>query len=184
MSWNTALAGVLKKEILLPGCEPVKSDRNLREKDENVDMTVTIAGIGESSAVVDMRRVGHLGCVVDGQWKRKCDYLIFTTTDTGHCVILVELKARLTKKERPFDQLMKTRPIVEYLVSMGRAAGGPSGPVTLRYVLLGQKFDDRLDIQRVKNRPGEPAWVGEYQKERIAVFRAQRIRLADLLRSW
>ena len=138
MNWNTALARVLKKGILLPGCGPAKSVRNLQEKNKNANMTVTIAGISGSSAVVDMHGVDHPGCVVEGEWRSKCDYLIFTVTDRGTCVILVELKTRLRNEQKPFDQLMKTRPIVEYLVSMGRAAGGPPG-----LLLCGMYFSGR-----------------------------------------
>ena len=188
MSWSTALADVLEEGILLSGRGAKNSVFDLCEKNESVNMTVTVAGVGESSAVVDMNSVDHpvehLECVAPGKWRQKCDYLIFTTTDTGPCVILVELKARLRKSEKAFDQLMKTRPIVEYFVSMGQAAGGPVGPITLRYVVFGQKFNARFDIQRVKNRPGEPVWVKQYREVRISGFRDLRISLADLFRPW
>lgn len=155
---------------------------DLCEKTDNVDMTVTITDLWEDSVVLNMEHVAHLGCVRDGKWHQKCDFLIFATTNRKSTVILLELKQTVGEGKKPYEQLLRTRPIVDYLVSMASTDTPSASAIRFHHVLVGAKASDRLDKQRVKSGPPAPVCERTFQGTRTIVFLDRRIRAADLLR--
>ena len=184
MIWNCALSEFLSPNVLAPtrtGAEGT-IEADVWERDRHVDMTVTITGLWSDSTIVDTRRVDHLGCIRKGECRQRCDFIIFTTTNSESAVILVELKKTVGSDTKPYDQLLRSRPIAEYLISMAEADGNSVGSVRFHHVVMGTKVSDRFDKQRVRSGPPAPAWEETFRGTRMVVFLDRRIRAVDLLR--
>ncbi len=189
--WAEALSKCLaEKHLVLSRQEDGGREVELAEKQANVDMKVTLSQVWEDCVVVNMAGVDHPDCVLPGDLRQKCDFLIFASTGEGRAVILIELKQTVTGESKPYEQLLRTRPIADYLVSLAErdAALGNSLspkaalPLRFHYVLLGRKADDRLDKQRIRTGPAKSAWYEEFANESVLVFLDERIPAAELLR--
>ena len=120
-------------------------------------MRVTIAGVSSSITTIRLNRTGHLSALVSdgsGGWNQICDYLLIDDLDDECHVILVELKKTLQERNKAFEQLRRSLPMADYLLSVCGVELGTSWPRTVSYVLIAEKRTNRFDKQRVRPRPG------------------------------
>lgn len=178
MTWRRALEQVLKTRALIRRGE--ETEVVLRERSPNVDMARTIVGMPRTAATVSMGTVDHPSCVVGGAWRQRCDVLIFVRRKGVNQVVLIEMKRTLRGEGKPFDQLVHTRPIVEYLAAIGQLAGAPAGPLRWSPVVLVERLA-RLEKARMRIVPGEPVETREHRGLRVRVFSQARLRFADLV---
>lgn len=113
-----------------------------------------ITGLPSPSVVVVADKVGHLGTLKDGRWKQICDYLLITTGDGHVDVTFIEMKETFRPAERkPKEQLLRTVPILKYLLSLCEIEFGSATKVVQRFAVLAPKKQERIDKQRTKIEP-------------------------------
>lgn len=178
MSWRRALEQVLKRGNLVRFEE--ETEVVLRELGPNVDMKRTIVETPRTAATVSMKNVDHPSFVGGRDWRQRCDGLIFVRWNGTNHVVLIELKRTLRGEGKPFDQLVHTGPIVEYLAAIGQLAGAPAGRLRWSPVVLVERLT-HLDKQPVRIVPGQPVETREHRGMHIRVFSGARLRFADLV---
>ena len=159
----------LKKNL----CENTVSVRDsepdiicLCEKQKNKTVqTVQLVGAPMGVAVLKMRQSGgidHLPVFKNPKLKRVCDYLLIVQFDGHVHAIFVELKKTLTDKQGPGEQLRRSLPLLDYLLSVKDVDCGGTGArpdLKTSYVLIGERISERIAKQRTHFRP-------ELEKER------------------
>ena len=126
----------------------------LREKKV---MKIKVAGTPSGVTAIDLRRIGSLSGVRDGEWKQNCDYLL-VYEDRSTCVaILIDLKKTIHGDGKPKVQLRWSLPILRYLCALyaiHSASEFNSENTLVRYYIIATKYNPRIDKQGVKPRPG------------------------------
>jgi len=123
----------------------------LREK--NV-MELEVADIPSDITIINMRRIGSLSGVKEGEWKQVCDYLFLFEEEGEDYAVFVELKKTLNEEnEKGMEQLRRSFPFLEYLRSVceiHHSAESAKLRIIVRYSLVGNQISQRLDKQHVK----------------------------------
>lgn len=176
MNWDRALRRVLEERVFVDA--DAGGEVRLEERGE---MAVTLFGVAAGAATISLRSLDHLSAVKRGERRRKCDYIVLVALGQVDYAILVELKKTIGYDTRPLDQLVRTRPIVEYLGALGRLEDGPRGPFEFRYVVFARRFGANLMKDAVRVNPKESAWRRCWKGERFAIFARDRISLAAVL---
>ena len=129
----------------------------LREND--ADMTVRLFGVPAGVAVLIMRQRGgidHLPFFKTSELKQVCDYLLIARFDSHIHAIFVELKKTLTQEQKPREQLRRSLPLLDYLLSVKEVDCGSTcarPELKTSYVLIGEKGNERIDKQRTRVEP-------------------------------
>ena len=130
-----------------------------KQADKTVQ-TVQLVGAPKGVAVLKMRQRGgidHLPVFKTSELKLVCDYLLIAQFDGRVHAIFVELKKTLTQEQRPREQLRRSLPLLDYLLSVKEVdCGGADVRPDLKtsYVLIGEKISERIDKQRTRLKPG------------------------------
>ena len=128
----------------------------LEECQAEMKMSVKIFGV--SSSITTIRLTSHLSALKSGPgcgWNQICDYLLIDDLGDKCHVTLIELKKTLQEDaSKAFEQLRRSLPMADYLLSVCSVELGTSWPRTVSYVLIAKKPADRLDKQPVRPRPG------------------------------
>ena len=140
---------------------------------EQAVMDVTVAQVPSSATVVSLEKIGDLSGVEDGNWKKRCDYMLLLDTDGGGGVVVsIELKKSLNaaNEEAAMEQLRRSPPVLMYLKAlcdieyMGELeANRPA----FRYLVIGEKYSERLDKQPV--RPARTPRTETFKKIQVGV---------------
>ena len=135
-------------------------------KDVDSGMKVNITKLGNDWLVITIPSNHHLGMVQEGNWRKTCDKLILIANDNQIDVYFIEMKKtlKLNQEDIPEDafmQILSTRPIFEYLVSMVKNYFQGQYKIRRHYVVIYEKQAGRLDKQRVK-----PQIVNSYRYRR------------------
>ena len=173
---STQLKEILKDRTLVPP----KSGRNMVLEEKNV-MEVEVTQMPSDATVINMRKVGHLPGVNDGELTQICDYLLISKSEGMDHAVFIELKKTLREDKKGMDQLRRSLPILEYLRSMYQIHYGVltnRSALKVRYFLIGTKNDPRIDKQRV--RPQIGVEKENYENIEVHTFLGERIRF-DLL---
>ena len=141
---------------------PVKEGTALlREKEKRKTiMQVEVVAIPDGVAVINVERIGELSGV-RGPFRSRCDYLILFRQADADAAVFVELKKTLSEGSKGLEQLRRSPPYLEYLRAVcsiefdGRA--GFSTPVTMHYLLIGERVTPQFSIQRVSDPQALPA---------------------------
>lgn len=136
---------LLSKQRLLHGFHAI----DLEEKKAN--MKVVITKIPMPFLAICIK--GHLPHLLkEGAGLDKhCDYLLIYQSATKYYAVLVELKSSLTKKEEGKEQLRRSLPILDYLLSVCTIECAMNKPIlSVKYVLIAKQGSDRLDKQPIK----------------------------------
>ena len=125
----------------------------LWEKDENVDMTVSIKGLSAPFVIIDPFKAGQWR-LFDGleSWEKNCDFLILGNSDESLFVFFIELKSSLPHEEGK-QQLRWTRPLLHYLLTVFNVDNGSElqeSDLIVKYFLIGKQFYETLDKRTVK----------------------------------
>ena len=115
--------------------------------------TFSITGLPSLSIVVDLDKVSHLGALKSGRWTQICDYLL-VMSNNGHVdVTFVEMKETLRETNKPKEQLVRTIPVLKYLLSLCEIEFGPVDNVVQRFAVLASKREERIDKQQTRIEP-------------------------------
>ena len=128
----------------------------------------------------------HLPALQDrGDLKKICDYLLIGQSDDSDYAIFVELKKTLREEEeRPKEQLRRSLPILDYLLSVCAVEHG-SGEhnLTIRYILIAEQSIDTLNKQRVQGTEAEKVQEETYKSTQITTFVGTSMNFATLVGS-
>ena len=147
-------------------------------------MSVDITGISGGVTTIRIHRLGRLSGLKEGAWDQRCDFLI--VVDKGgatYSASFIELKKHLTDEERPLEQLRHSLPFLEYLRSLCRThfEDGASSDVEVRYAVIAERGQLRLDKQAVKVKPGQPVWKKAHRGISVSAFLGPTVPLAALV---
>lgn len=148
------LTRILRSKLLAD--EPTQEGEiTLRERQAN--MKITLTGVSSTITTIRLSRTGHLSALASdgsGGWNQICDYLLIDDLGDKCHVILVELKKTLQDRNKAFEQLRRSLPMADYLLSVCGVELRTSWPRTVSYILIAEKQANRLDKQRVRPQPG------------------------------
>ena len=178
MSLNDCLQHILKDKVL----ENVPPGDNSVELKEPKQMSVRITGIPSSLTAIRMRKINHLPCLKDGQLKRSCDYLLIAQMNGDYHAIFIELKKTLTEEEKPKDQLRRSLPLLDYLLSVCKIECGNKPKLSIKYALIAEKGNERLDKQGTRVQPSEPVSIERDKTINVMTFITPRISITELVR--
>ena len=139
------IEGILKDKALVP----VRNGNVVL--DEPSVMKIELADIPDGVTIINMRRIGRLSGLRDGEWQKVCDFLVIRRADGANEAIFVEMKKTLSEK-KGMEQLRRSLPHLQYLRSVCRVEHGSANVasrMSARYVLIGQRAVPLLAKQRV-----------------------------------
>ena len=172
------LTRILRSD-LLAGEPTQQGEITLRECEAKMSVKIT----GVSSSYTTIRLTGHLSALKSGPgcgWNQICDYLLIDDLGDKCHIILVELKKTLQDRNKAFEQLRRSLPMADYLLSVCGVELRASWLRTVSYVLIAEKQANRLDKQPVRPRPGsrkrEP-----HKGIEVSVFVGATVNAADLV---
>ena len=116
-------------------------------------------------------KVNHHPCltqVKDCDWRKVCDYLLIFELDAKLFAVLIELKKSLNEQDKGKEQLVRSSPILDYLLAVCRIElQGHINPV-IKHVLIAEKSSEKLDKQPIRPRPQDVKET-KYKTERIKI---------------
>ena len=180
MAINSVLEKVLKEDVVKT---PSRNKTiTLQEKDPNVDMEVKIVTQSASVIAIRMSARNHLSTMQDGPWKQVCDYLLVVESADKIHAVFIELKKTLTKEERPREQLRRSPPLLEYLLSVCKIEDNSIDITRLNtnYFIIGEKSDDRIAKQSPRIDPNKMIEKEQYKGIEIATSTKKRFTLNEL----
>ena len=153
----------------------------LREKDV---MELEVADVPSDIAIINMRRIGSLSGVKDGEWKQVCDFLLLFERGGKNYSIFVELKRTLDEdnKQKGKEQLRRSLPFLEYLRSVCEiqhdAKSSKLELITLYSIIGKHASQRRLDKQHLK--PGGRLPAENHKGISVGMFVRERINFREL----
>ena len=160
-----------------------RSDGSTILREKNV-MELEVADIPSDITIINMRRIGSLPGVKDGEWKQVCDFLLLFEEEGEDYAIFVELKKTLNVEDKKgTEQLRRSLPFLEYLRSVCEIHYGVESSKLRKivgYCLVGNQNSQRLDKQHVK--VGRPLPSEKYKGISVDMFVGERIRFSNLSR--
>ena len=145
---ETYLKLVLKDEILV---RPVTDGSTVLRERKVMRLEVTKMPV--NLIVVNMRKIGSLSGVKEGEWKQMCDFLLIFEDEGKDYAIFIELKKTLDEnsKEKGKEQLRRSLPFLKYLHSVcGLQFGADFSEPIVKYTIVAARYSQRLDKQHVK----------------------------------
>ena len=182
MADNVPLSNCLQKILESKVLENTAPGNNsIRLKESSARMNVQITGVVPSSiTTIKMGKVSHLSCLKDGNWKQICDYLLIAQINGNDYAIFIELKKTLTRENKPKEQLRRSLPLLDYLLSVCKVEFGNVPEVLIKYVIIAEKLNERLDKQRTRVRPFSPVTKENYKTMEILKFITPKIGITEL----
>lgn len=177
MSLTGYLQKILKDDVL----EDISSrDNAVKLKEISADMSVQVTGIPPFITTIHMRKVNHLSCLKEGKLKQICDYLLVAQINDSNYAIFIELKKTLTEENKPKEQLRRSLPLLDYLLSVCKIEFGNVPKVLIKYVIIAEKLNERLDKQRTRVRPRRPLAKETHETIEILTFITPKIGITEL----
>ncbi len=172
----------LEAILLVDRLRSVASNRvTLRERRAN--MSIEVTGVEWRATTINIHRLGGFSGLSKGDWNQRCDYLIVVDKGASYSAAFIELKKNLDEACKPLEQLRRSLPFLEYLRSLCCIHFGDAAPsdVEVRYAVIGERGQLRLDKQAVKARPGQPAWTKPHRGISVSAFLGPTVPLAALV---
>ena len=147
-------------------------------------MKVEVAEIPPDFTAIDMRKIGSLSGLRDGEWKQVCDYLMVCEAGGVVHAIFAELKKTLNHEKKPREQLRRSRPILKYLYSMCAIHYGVEvrkSDLSVQYLLIFERTSKRLAKQGVRAAPRRKLSQERHENITVSTFVGPRIPLTLLL---
>ena len=125
----------------------------------------------------------HLPALQDrGDLKKICDYLLIGQLGDSDYALFVELKKTLREEDRPKEQLRRSLPILDYLLSVCAVEhGSRSHNLTRRYILIAEQSIDTLNKQRVRGEEAKKVNEETYKSTQITTFVGTSMHFATLV---
>ena len=155
----------------------------LREKTPEVDMRVKVVGLPAAFVAIRLRRGDYAPNVCNGPWRQICDYLLVVESDGRTHAVFVELKTTQSEKEKPREQLRRSLPLLEYLLSVWEVESGTSlqNRLSVHYSILFEQTSPRLAKQSVRVKPIAKGPPEEYKGITIRTFVGTSVPLTTLM---
>lgn len=176
------MKAILKPELI----QEAESDDPfiLEESPKNQEGTrVELHGVSAPFLAVRVKKLNHLSALQQGAWRQICDYLLIGQSDGNDYAVFVELKKTLREEEKPREQLRRSLPLLEYLLSVCAVeySSGKSN-LTIRYVHIAERLNTRFAKQG-----GEIDRTGKFAQEKyksiqVTTFVNTFLHFADLAR--
>ena len=153
----------------------------LREREAN--MSIYITGVRWRTTTIHIDRLGGLSGLRRGDWNQRCDYLMVIDSGDTYRAAFIELKKTLDEDHKPREQLRRSLPFLEYLRVLCCIHFQDAAPadIEVRYVVIGERGQRRLDKQAVKARPGLPIWTKPHRGILVSAFLGSTVPLAALI---
>ena len=118
-------------------------------------MEVKVVKLSAPVTVIRMNQLSHLSALREkkGDLKKICDYLLIVKSDGGIHAVFIELKKSLSKKKKiANEQLRRSPPLLEYLLSVCKIEDKSIDIKRLNtnYFTIGEKADERFDKQSTR----------------------------------
>ncbi|MCY4263018.1 MAG: hypothetical protein OXC97_06900 [Candidatus Dadabacteria bacterium] len=150
-------------------------------KEASARMKIQITGVAPSPVVViHMAKASHLSCLKDGNWKQICDYLLIAEINSNCYAVFIELKKTLTEETKPKEQLRRSLPLLNYLLSVCKVEFGNIPKVLPKYAIIAERLNPRLDKQKTRIRPSCPVSTENHESIEIMKFITPRISITKL----
>ena len=174
----------LKKILAAKTFATPKTGKKVILHEEKV-MKVEVAEVPPHLTAVDMRQVGSLSGLKNGEWMQICDYLLVFSQGQKDYAIFVELKKTLDEesKAKGKEQLRRSLPYLEYLRSVCEIQydSKPANQrINVQYSLIGEKASQRIDKQHVKPRGRWPTEC--HEGILVSIIVRERINFRELWR--
>ena len=146
-------------------------------------MRVTVVGVPASVAAIRLERVGHAS-KLGHPYKKICDYLLVIEHEHSTHALFVELKKTWTTNLKPREQLRRSLPILEYLCSVCEVEHGTierRARMSVTYAIVFERFNERLDKQRVRADPKARVSREEYEGIAVRTFVGTRVSVRTLI---
>ena len=182
MAINSVLEKVLKKDVV----ETPSEDRiiTLQETGQNVNMEVKIVTQSASVIAIRMSAGSHLPTMENGPWKQICDYLLVVESVDEIHAVFIELKKTLTKEEKPREQLRRSSPLLEYLLSVCKIEVEDNSiditRLNTNYFIIGKRLNRNIDKGPVRINPNRVIEKKNYKGIEIATSVKSRFLLDEL----
>ena len=130
----------------------------------------------------------HLPALQDrGDLKKICDYLLIGQASDNDYAIFVELKKSLREEtedeDKPKEQLQRSLPILEYLLSVCSVEYDDTGKsnLAIRYVLIAERTIGTFNKQGVRGGEAEKVKEETYKSAQITTFIGTSVSFATLV---
>lgn len=137
---NSLLESILKGRVLQASA---KSGNNVTLCEKSADMEVQVIDLPDKFTTIRMggrSKLNHNPNLEKGSWNKICDYLLIAQIDGEDHAVLVELKKSLNSWGSPEEQLLRSGPIVDYLLAVCDIEGGKKvRRPKLSYVVIFEK---------------------------------------------
>lgn len=185
MKFNSQIESIICERVLRKrGVVSEVDNVILKEEERNSKMNVEVHGIRGDVTVVRLgagkTQMDHLPSL-EGKFKKICDYLLITRVGDKTYAIFVELKKTLSEGDKPYEQLMRSRPLLDYLLSACSIEYRGKQKPQIKYVLIGEKYNERLDKQHVR----QASFTGKrrnYRSITVRKFSGAHVSIQDLIR--
>lgn len=180
VSLSSALAQLLEENALVAP----SSNGSIVLVERSAGMRVEIPDPPESLVTINVSKLSHSSMLKYGECKKICDYLLVGEHEGNVYACLVELKRTLTGEREGREQLRRSLPLFDYLRSVCRVHFGitdwPDREI-VRYNLVAERQNIRLDKQGVRRSPNDWPKVEQYENIEVRKFVGTRIAISKLL---
>jgi len=145
----------------------------LKECDTNVDMELTVSGLGADAAAIRLDgSIGGSSGIKNGPWKQMCDYLVIKFEPEKIRALFVELKKKASPEDsRGREQLRRSLPIFRYLYSILQIEScSDSKEVEIRYSLVSQFNNESGRLVKTRVRAGSSLPRMKYKKIQFTFY--------------
>lgn len=178
MTLHTQLERILKEEVCQVSAD---MDDRILLQEKAAKMRVEVVGLSAPITTIRMgRKLNHLSALKDGPLKRICDYLLIVQMKDTYHAIFIELKKTLSQEEDPAEQLLRSRPLLEYLLSVCDIEDSKSVlRPEMNYVVVYEK----INLNKPHMIPNLSGKIDEIQYKSINIkrFQGTRVILNDLV---
>ena len=159
------------------------SSITLRERSAN--MRVRVVGLSDPCTTIRMGgkgKLNHISYLEKGSRRKICDYLVIFRIDGEDHAVFVELKKSLGSKGNPEEQLLRSRPLMDYLLAVcdieeSKSVSRPK----MSFVIIYERI--RLDKSPLRPDPTGQIDEIEYKSIHIRRFQGDELEMSDLVGS-
>jgi len=153
MTLIECLEKVLDSKVLLAPSLNEGGSIVLRETQAN--MKVQIMGIPPTVKAIHIGKINHLPLMKKAgkSWNLICDYLLIFHLNLKYYAVFIELKKSMPMNTQPKEQLRRSLPVLDYLLSVCKIECKTKSKPLVRYALIAEKISKRMSKQGVKAKP-------------------------------
>lgn len=184
MEFNSRFEGLFNRETLDKSDVFIRRDSTitLKETARSSQMEVEIDGVHGDAVVIRLAGNSTVrpASALHDDFKKICDYIILTHIDGNFYAIFIELKTTLNEEETPYEQLFRSRPLLDYFLSVYKFEYEEVPILETRYILIYEKISKRMHKEGIN--PGL-SWGMPWKHKTITVkrFPAPRVNISNCI---